>query len=125
MGPTRVQGKRAYDPPSDDDGVRVLVDRLWPRGVRKEDLALDLWDKDVAPSADLRNALHHEGLPYEEFVRRYRAELDTPSGREALATLRARGDGAVLTLVTATKPIERSAVPVLVEMLPETAQGHP
>ena len=125
MGPTRIQGKRAYDPPSDDDGMRVLVDRLWPRGVRKEDLALDVWDKDVAPSTTLRHALHHEDLPYEDFVRRYRAELDAPAGRAALEALRARANGRVLTLVTATKPVERSAVPVLIDLIPGGAQGHP
>nr|WP_240466094.1 MULTISPECIES: DUF488 family protein [Mumia] len=114
-----------YDPPADDDGMRVLVDRLWPRGVRKEALALAAWDKDVAPSSDLRHALHHGGLPYEEFVRRYRAELDAPAGRKAVDALRGQADGAVLTLLTATRPIERSAVPVLAQVLTQGTQGHP
>ncbi|QMW66476.1 DUF488 family protein [Mumia sp. ZJ1417] len=125
MGPLRIQGRRAYDPPSDDDGMRVLVDRLWPRGLRKDELDLTAWDKDVAPTTELRRALHHEGLAYEEFARRYRAELDSPAGRAALQALRERADGHVLTLLTATKPLERSAVPILIDLLPEGAQGHP
>lgn len=117
MGPTEVRGKRAYDPVSEDDGMRVLVDRLWPRGVSKEELALDSWDKDVAPSTDLRKALHHEGMAYEEFARRYEAELASDAVRTAVDALRDRADGHVLTLITATKPIEHSAIPVLTAAL--------
>ncbi|WP_347877911.1 DUF488 family protein [Mumia sp. ZJ430] len=95
------------------------------RGLRKDELDLTAWDKDVAPSTELRRALHHEGLAYEEFARRYRAELDSPAGRAALQALRERADGHVLTLLTATKPLERSAVPILIDLLPEGAQGHP
>ncbi|ADH89609.1 protein of unknown function DUF488 [Ancylobacter novellus DSM 506] len=68
--------KRAYDPVADDDGARVLVDRLWPRGVRKDDLKLTLWLKEIAPSAELRKWFGHEPARFEEFSRRYRAELD-------------------------------------------------
>ncbi|MGH1564439.1 DUF488 domain-containing protein [Mumia sp. DW29H23] len=96
-----------------------------PRGIRKEELAIAAWDKDVAPSTELRRALHHDGLPYEEFVRRYRAELGEPAQRAAVAALRERADEAVLTLLTATKPLERSAVPVLAEMITQGDQGHP
>lgn len=67
--------KRVYDPPASDDGFRVLVDRLWPRGLSKEHAALDYWDKDVAPSRELRTAFHHEGMAWEDFEKAYRAEL--------------------------------------------------
>src|SRR4051794_20797232 len=62
-----LQVKRVYEPPSSADGFRVLVDRLWPRGLSKERAHVDLWDKDVAPSAALRTAFHHEALPWDVF----------------------------------------------------------
>src|SRR5665213_3526528 len=73
--------KRAYLAPSSEDGVRVLVDRLWPRGVRKADAAIDRWAKEVAPSTELRRWFGHEPSRWDEFRRRYRAEL---SGNVAL-----------------------------------------
>jgi uncharacterized protein YeaO (DUF488 family) len=70
-----VRLKRAYLPPSPEDGVRVLVDRLWPRGVRKADAAIDRWTKEVAPSTELRRWFGHDPSRWEEFRHRYRAEL--------------------------------------------------
>ena len=70
-----VRLKRVYDDPASEDGFRVLVDRLWPRGLSKPRAAVDLWAKAAAPSADLRRAFHHDGLPWEEFEAAYRAEL--------------------------------------------------
>lgn len=67
--------KRAYDEAAPDDGFRVLVDRLWPRGLSKERAALDLWDKEVAPSAELRRDYHHDGMAWDAFVSAYRAEM--------------------------------------------------
>lgn len=67
--------KRVYDPPARDDGFRILVDRIWPRGLRKEDAAVDLWLKDVAPSAALRRWFGHDPEKWAEFKRRYHAEL--------------------------------------------------
>jgi len=67
--------KRVYDDPAPGDGFRVLVDRLWPRGLSKERAELGLWDKDVAPSAELRTDFHHDGMAWEDFERAYRAEL--------------------------------------------------
>lgn len=67
--------KRVYDPPEPEDGYRVLVDRLWPRGLSKQRAALDRWDKDVAPSRALRTAFHHGGMTWTDFQRAYRAEL--------------------------------------------------
>jgi uncharacterized protein YeaO (DUF488 family) len=77
-----VRLKRVYDDPSPDDGFRVLVDRLWPRGLTKERAAIDLWAKDAAPSTALRQAFHRDGLPWNEFDAAYRAELaESPAVR--------------------------------------------
>ncbi len=70
-----VRLKRAYDPPSTEDGVRVLVDRLWPRGLRKADVAIDRWLKDVAPSTELRRWFGHDHDRWKEFRHRYEVEL--------------------------------------------------
>ena len=78
--------KRIYEPPHADDGKRVLVDRLWPRGVSKDEAELDLWLKPVAPSADLRKWFGHDPARWDEFTRRYRAELADNS--EAVDQLR-------------------------------------
>ena len=72
---TSIATKRVYDPPSPDDGFRVLVDRLWPRGVTKQAAALDLWAKDVAPSPDLRKEFNHRPERFAEFTRHYLSEL--------------------------------------------------
>src|SRR3546814_5537815 len=98
-----VRIKRVYDDPATNDGTRVLVDRVWPRGVAKEDLELDDWNKDVAPSTDLRKWFGHDPERFEEFAKRYRKELDTKAGKEALAALKDAVTGKRLTLVTATK----------------------
>ena len=86
---TDVRVRRVYDEPSPGDGARALVDRVWPRGMRKEAARLDEWAKDVAPSADLRTWYRHDPAKFEEFRRRYTAELAAPGAREALARLRA------------------------------------
>ena len=82
----RVAIKRVYEPAADDDGRRILVDRLWPRGLTKEKAAVDLWLKEVAPSAELRKWFGHDPKKWGEFQRRYRAELD--SNEDAVQTLR-------------------------------------
>ncbi|MDF1489952.1 DUF488 domain-containing protein [Tessaracoccus caeni] len=79
-----IQIKRIYEEPDADDGFRVLVDRLWPRGVSKEKAALDLWDKDVAPSPDLRTWWNHDPDRFDEFAQRYRAELEASDAPAAL-----------------------------------------
>jgi uncharacterized protein YeaO (DUF488 family) len=89
-----IRIKRAYEKPAPDDGVRVLVDRLWPRGVRKSDAAIERWDAGVAPSPDLRRFFGHDPARWEEFRRRYLDELREPSRRtivEELAKLAAKG----------------------------------
>ncbi|MGW8375773.1 DUF488 family protein [Streptomyces sp. ODS28] len=117
----KVRTKRVYEAPDPAaDGVRVLVDKLWPRGLSKADARLDEWDKEVAPSDELRKWYRHDPEKYEEFAERYRAELSTEEGDLALRTLYARaGDGGTLTLLTATKDVGHSHVSVLVELLHE------
>jgi uncharacterized protein YeaO (DUF488 family) len=74
--PRKLQVKRVYDPPSHEDGVRVLVDRLWPRGLTKASAAVDLWLKDISPSVDLRRWFNHDPSRWTEFTRRYAEELE-------------------------------------------------
>lgn len=116
--PGSIRLKRAYDEPSDDDGARVLVERLWPRGVRKEDAALDRWMKEIAPSPELRKWYGHDQSQWPEFVRRYRAELERRDALlEELRGLAAKGR---LTLVLASKDVEHSSAAVLKAFLEET-----
>ncbi|MBN9507233.1 MAG: DUF488 domain-containing protein [Altererythrobacter sp.] len=89
--------KRAYEPAEPDDGTRILIDRLWPRGVSKAKAALDDWIKDVAPSTELRKWFGHDPARWAEFQRRYRAELREQS--EALDRIRALARAGVVTLV--------------------------
>jgi uncharacterized protein YeaO (DUF488 family) len=111
--------KRAYDPPSSQDGRRILIDRLWPRGLRKDDLALDFWAKDIAPSTELRQWFDHRPDRFVEFKRRYLAEL---KHNPAVADLRARIGQAKATLVYAAKDPAINHAVVLAEflMLPKT-----
>ncbi|MCP3903392.1 MAG: DUF488 family protein [Planctomycetes bacterium] len=105
----RIQIKRVYDEPSPDDGHRVLIDRLWPRGVRKDDLRHDAWAKGVAPSSELRKEFHQDPDRFEEFVERYRLEL-ADHGRE-IDELLAGVDGNTLTLLYASRdPVHNHAV---------------
>lgn len=92
-----IRLKRAYDTPAPDDGFRVLVDRIWPRGVGKEELALDLWMREIAPSDELRRWFDHDPGRWEEFRRRYAEELDGMD--EELAALKRRSEERTLTLV--------------------------
>jgi uncharacterized protein YeaO (DUF488 family) len=112
-----VQVKRVYEQPSPEDGARVLVDRLWPRGVSKERAALDEWLKQVAPSPELRTWFGHDPERYDDFVRRYRDELADGVQREAFESLRDRTRTGMLTLVTATKDENHCAAEVLYELL--------
>jgi uncharacterized protein YeaO (DUF488 family) len=110
-----VKLKRAYDPPAGGDGVRVLVDRLWPRGVKKEAAAIDRWAKDLAPSAGLRKWFGHDPRRWEEFRRRYRAELrDHPQQLEDLRALARQGP---ITLVYAARDEEHNDAVVLRDVL--------
>ena len=87
-----IRLKRVYDPASKEDGVRFLVERLWPRGVKKQDLRLDAWLKDVAPSTELRRWFGHDPAKWREFQQRYFAELDThPEALELISKTSSRG----------------------------------
>ncbi len=113
----QVRVRRVYDPPEPDDGTRVLVDRIWPRGMTKAKAGLDEWCKQVGPSTELRKWYGHEPARFEEFVRRYHAELKEPERSEALAHLRELAKDKTLTLLTATRQPEISEAEVLAEML--------
>ena len=107
--------KRVYDDPAPADGFRVLVDRLWPRGLSKERADLDLWAKDVAPSAELRTELHHEGLAWDAFEKAYRAELAAnPAVGELRTTLEPH---AVVTLLYGTHDAAHNHAQLLAEAL--------
>jgi len=109
-----IRIKRVYEPPAPDDGCRVLVDRLWPRGLSKEKAKLDLWLKDVAPSAELREWFGHKPERWLEFRRRYKAELD---GSTAFAELRGMGRKLRLTLLYAAKDKAHNNAVVLADLL--------
>lgn len=110
--------KRVYDPAGPDDGWRVLVDRLWPRGIAKESARIDEWPKEITPSTELRKWYHEDAANREdEFAERYRAELDDPEKKALLKELRARVKAGPVTLVTSAKDVEHSHVPVLAKRL--------
>ena len=109
--------RRIYDAVSPDDGARVLVDRLWPRGITKARAQLDDWCKQIAPSPELRTWYHHDPDLFEEFARRYEVELRAPEPAAALTHLRELADQRTLTLLTATKVPEISEAAVLAKKL--------
>ena len=119
MSGVHVQVKRIYEEPSPSDGARVLVDRLWPRGISKERANLTLWAKDVAPSTELRRWYNHDDARYDEFRTRYRAELESDSGRDAVAHIGDLARGRPLVLLTSTHDTEHSNAAVLAEVLGE------
>lgn len=94
-----IRIKRAYDPPEKSDGMRILVDRIWPRGVRKEKLDTVLWMKDAAPSDELRKWFNHDPAKWEEFRKRYLKELERPEARPMLHEIREAAKKATVTLV--------------------------
>jgi uncharacterized protein YeaO (DUF488 family) len=95
--------KRVYEPAEEQDGARVLVDRLWPRGLTKEKAAIDLWAKELAPSDALRRWFAHKPERWEEFKSRYRQELERPEAKEKMAVLRAMAGKGRGTLLYAAK----------------------
>jgi uncharacterized protein YeaO (DUF488 family) len=116
-----IRIRRVYDEPSPADGARVLVDRVWPRGMRKDAARLDEWAKDVAPSTDLRTWYRHDPAKFGEFRRRYAAELDEPGPREAFSRLRALAADRPVTLLTATRDLDHSQAAVLAGLLRESS----
>lgn len=112
-----VQVHRIYDAPEATDGQRVLIDRLWPRGISKERADLTEWLRDVAPSNDLRDWYEHDPAKYDEFVKRYQAELEQPEQAKAFAHLQTLASKGPLTLLTSTKAVDISHAHVLQHLL--------
>ncbi|MFE5325706.1 DUF488 domain-containing protein [Embleya sp. NPDC056575] len=117
-GPT-IAVRRVYDPVDPDDGLRILADRLWPRGITKADARLDDWAKELTPSTELRRALHGGSVTEAEFRARYRAELDSPAAESARTALLTRAGTGRVTLLTAVRDPSHSHVPVLIAYLSE------
>ena len=107
--------KRVYDPPSPEDGKRVLVDRLWPRGIRKEDAAIDEWPKEIAPTAELRRWFGHDPAKYEEFKQRYAMELDNKA--DLIDRIKNEARRGTVTLLFSARDIEHNNATVLKEIL--------
>jgi uncharacterized protein YeaO (DUF488 family) len=114
---THVRYHRIYDEASPEDGARVLVDRIWPRGVRKQDAHLDEWMRDIAPSTELRRWYGHDPKRYKEFRRRYLAELRDADHQQALSQLDELARKGPVTLLTATRDVEHSQAAVLADRL--------
>lgn len=112
-----VKARRIYDPALPEDGTRVLVDRIWPRGVSKARAQLDEWCKDIAPSTELRKWYSHDPALFEEFARRYRDELSESTRAAALAHLHDLAQKRTLTLLTATKNADLSEAAVLADLV--------
>lgn len=114
---TKITYRRVYEETSPEEGRRVLVDRVWPRGMRREDAHLDEWLRDVAPSTELRRWYAHDPDRFPEFRHRYRAELRDAEHRQAARHLRDLATRDRLTLLTATKDVDHSQAAVLAEWL--------
>lgn len=118
MGATNaVQVRRVYDHRMRGDGTRVLVDRIWPRGMTKEKADLDQWCEQIAPSNELRKWYNHDPERFQEFTRRYKVELTEPARAEAMAHLRQLASEGPLTLLTASKAVDISEAVVLAALL--------
>lgn len=114
---TKIRIARVYDEPNPDEGERICVDRVWPRGFRKDDPRVGRWFKDAAPSKDLRSWYSHKPERFDEFVARYEDELCTPEGSTAFEELRELTRGKTVTLVTATRDLDGSQAAVLAKLL--------
>lgn len=112
-----VRVRRVYDKANDQDGVRVLVDHIWPRGISKAKAAFNEWCKEISPSTELRKWYGHDPAKFEEFTRRYCAELEDRDRAKVLQHLRELAAGHRLTLLTATKNPDMSQAAVLCDLL--------
>ena len=119
-----VRVRRVYDQPESEDGTRVLVDRIWPRGLRKDAARFDEWAKDVAPSSELRTWYGHDPVKFDEFCRRYTAELAQGTPRNALEHLGALAAAGPVTLLTATRDVDHSQAAVLAQLLRQQPSGE-
>ncbi len=113
----KLRARRVYEQAEQSDGKRVLVDRLWPRGLSRERAHLDEWLKAVAPSDELRRWYGHQPDRFTEFRHRYEVELTEPARAEALRHLREEARSGPVTLLTATKDLEHSEAAVIVQLL--------
>lgn len=111
----QVAIRRVYDPPGDDEGYRVLVDRLWPRGIRKGALAYDVWAKEIAPSAELRKWFAHSLQRWAEFQERYVQELAKPDVQERLRAIADEAGNRKLTLLYGARNSEQNHALILAE----------
>ncbi|MET7394329.1 DUF488 family protein [Dactylosporangium sp. NPDC005572] len=118
-----VRTRRIYDDPQGGDGRRVLVDRVWPRGLRKDADRFDEWLREVAPSTELRRWYGHRPERFAEFRKRYEGELSAPERQEALGHLRDLAQARPVTLLTATRDLEHSHAAVLAGVLGEGEGG--
>ena len=109
--------KRVYNPPDDDDGVRVLVDRLWPRGLSREKARIDRWLKEIAPSNTLRRRFHGDPAGWEDFKTAYYAELHEPAAQDAIVSLLERLNREPVTLLFAARDETRNNAVALKEWL--------
>ena len=112
-----IQLKRVYDPPTPDDGLRFLVERLWPRGVKREAAQLTDWLKDIAPSPALRQWFGHDPARWDEFKARYEAELDNPRHAETLQHLADLARQGTVTFVYAARDTEHNSARLLKEAI--------
>ena len=120
MPSTQIRLKRVYEPASAEDGVRILVERLWPRGLSKADVSADHWAKDVAPTSELRTWFGHDPERWQEFQMRYRLELD--ENRSAVSALRNMCSGQHVTFIFAAKDVHRNSAVVLKKYLDAKSQ---
>jgi uncharacterized protein YeaO (DUF488 family) len=111
--------KRAYERKETDDGKRILIDRLWPRGVSKEEAGLDAWQKELAPSTTLRQWFGHDPKKWEEFKKRYHKELTAPESKRLLEEIARTAERHNVTLIYSAKDTEHSDVLVLKELIAE------
>jgi uncharacterized protein YeaO (DUF488 family)/DNA-binding MarR family transcriptional regulator len=117
-----VRARLVYDPPGEDDGCRVLVDRLWPRGVRKDAESVEQWSVDVAPSSQLRRWYGHKAERFGEFAERYRGELRSGQASQSLDRLGDLARNGPLTLLTASRDVAHSGAAILAEEIQHRAQ---
>jgi uncharacterized protein YeaO (DUF488 family) len=115
--PRAIKVRRIYDAPDRADGYRVLVDRLWPRGVKRTPWLFDEWAKDAAPSHELRRWYGHDPARYAEFARRYRAELGHPPVADCVTHLAQLARARPVTFLTATKDVDHSGAAVLSQVV--------
>jgi len=114
----KISVKRVYDPVDNTDGLRILADRLWPRGVQKDEACIDLWLKELAPSTELRTWYHeNKETRYRQFVRKFKKELLEKEVPEHVQNQKN------VTLLTSVKEIERSHIPVIVNFLKDMSSG--